>query len=88
MSRMRSTNGLLLGLILGLGCTVFGGYIAGWLAKRSEVLHGAIVAAAGMAVAFAFQEDLPTWYDIAGYAAMLPAGMLGGRLARLRRERN
>ena len=33
MSRMRSTSGLLLGLIIGLGCTVLGGYIAGRIAS-------------------------------------------------------
>jgi len=36
MSRMRSTSGLLLGLIIGLGCTVLGGYIAGRIARQDE----------------------------------------------------
>ena len=40
MSRMRSTSGLLLGLIIGLGCTVLGGYIAGRIARQDERTHG------------------------------------------------
>jgi hypothetical protein len=49
MSRMKSTSGLLLGLILGLSCTVLGGFFAGKIAGRAEVLHGVLVAIAGMA---------------------------------------
>lgn len=85
MRRMKSTSGLLLGLILGLGCTVAGAFMAGWMAKRSEVLQGALVAICGMAVALAFREPgTPTWFDIAGFIAMLPAGIAGGALAKKR----
>ncbi len=88
MNRMKSTSGLLLGLILGLGCTVTGAYIAGWMAKRSEVLHGSLVAVCGMIVALIFQESgTPSWFDIAGFAAMLPAGIAGGHLAKKRNMR-
>lgn len=86
MERLRSTSGLLLGFILGMGFTVLGGYIAGWMAKRSEVLHGACVAMVGMVLALALHDDVPKWYDIAGILAMIPAGMTGGRLARLKRK--
>jgi len=88
MSRMKSTNGLLLGLIIGLGCTVLGGYVAGRMATQAEVLHGSLVAVAGMLIAIIFREGgVPAWFDILGYAAMLPAGVLGGTMARQRRKK-
>jgi len=87
IARMKSQSGLLLNLILGLGCTFLGGYVAGRIARRSEVLHGALVAGAGMVLAQIWRESgLPPWYDIIGFAGMLPAGMLGGHMARQRRK--
>jgi hypothetical protein len=85
MSRMKSTSGLLLGLIIGLGFTVLGGYFAGRLAGRAEVLNGALVAVVGMIISLIFQEGSPVWFDMAGFAGMLPAGIAGGYLAQKRR---
>ena len=86
IARMKSQSGLLLNLILGLGCTFLGGYVAGRMARRSEVLHGALVAGIGMVLALIWRESgLPPWYDIIGFAGMLPAGMGGGLYARQRR---
>jgi len=86
-ARMKSPSGLLLNLIIGLGCTFLGGYVAGRMAGRSEVLHGALVAGAGMVLALLWREGgLPLWYDIIGFAGMLPAGMLGGYIAQQRRK--
>lgn len=83
--QMKTLSGLLLTLIIGLGCTGLGGYVAGRIARQSEVLHGALVAGAGMVLALLYRESgLPLWYDIMGFAGMLPAGMLGGELARQR----
>jgi hypothetical protein len=86
MGRMKSTNGLLLGLIVGLSCTVLGGYFAGKIAGRAEVLHGALVAVAGMVLSLIFREgSIPLWFDIAGFVGMLPAGIAGGYLGQKRR---
>jgi hypothetical protein len=86
MSRMKSTSGLLLGLIVGLSFTLLGGYFAGRIAGRAEVLHGVLVAVAGMILALIFREGgIPLWFDIAGFAGMLPAGMAGGYLAQKHR---
>jgi hypothetical protein len=86
MSRMKSTNGLLLGLILGLCCTGLGGYFAGKMAGRAEVLHGVLVAVFGMVLAMVFREaGTPLWFDIAGLAGMLAAGMGGAYLAQRQR---
>ncbi|MHB8843869.1 MAG: hypothetical protein ACYC7L_03895 [Nitrospirota bacterium] len=87
MARMKSTNGMLLGLILGPGCTVLGAYVAGRIAQRAERLQGALVAIAGMIVSLIFHDSgTPILFDIAGFALMLPAGIFGGRLAQQRRE--
>lgn len=87
VSRMKNTSGLLLSLIIGLGCTGFGGYVAGRIAQQSEVLHGALIAGIGMMLALIWRESgLPNWYDIPGFAGMLPAGMAGGHLAAQRRQ--
>ena len=86
MRRMKSTSGLMLGLIIGLSFTALGGFFAGKIAGRAEVLHGAMVAVAGMIVALIFRESgAPLWFDIAGFAGMLPAGIAGGHLAQKRR---
>lgn len=86
MNRMKSMSGQLLELIAGLGWTVLGGYVAGRIARRAEVLQGALVAALGMIVALIFWEGgTPVWVNIAGFAGMLPAGMGGGYLAYRRR---
>ena len=88
MSRMKSTSGLFLGLIIGLGFTALGGYIAGRTAGSAERRHGALVAVIGMVLALIFRESgVPAWFDIAGFAAMLPAGIFGGHLALKRRQR-
>ena len=80
--RMKSTNGLLLSLIIGLGCTVLGSYVAGRIARRSEMYLGMCVAAVGMVFGAFFRESgLPLWYDLAGFSAMLPCGIAGGRFA-------
>ncbi len=86
MIRIKSTSGLLLGLIIGLGCTVLGGYIAGRMAGREEILHGVAVAVIGMIMASIFREGgTPLWFEIIGFIGMLPAGIGGGYLAQRRR---
>ena len=88
MARMKSTNGLLLGLILGLGFTMLGGFFAGRLAGKRETLHGALVALVGIVITIVFWEKGgPIWFDIAGFAGMLPAGIFGGFLAMRRPPR-
>jgi len=83
MARLKTVSGLLLNLIIGLGCTGLGGFVAGRMAKKAEILYGALVALAGIAIAIAFwEEGLPMWYHIAGIAGMLPMGMFGGHLAK------
>ena len=82
-ARMRGFSGLMLMLILGLGFTLIGGYVAGRTAGRSEILHGAIVAGIGLVLGLFFREPgLPLWYEIVSFAAVIPIGMTGGYIAR------
>lgn len=87
MARMKTLSGLLLSLIIGLGSTGLGGYAAARMAKQNEVLHGMLVAAAGIAIALIFREKgLPFWFEIAGFVLMPPAGVAGGYLGKLRQS--
>ena len=80
--RLKSVSGLLLSLIFGLGCTCIGGYVAARVAKRSEVLHGAMVGGISLILGLLLRESgQPLWYEIIGFAAIIPAGMAGGRFA-------
>jgi hypothetical protein len=81
--RMRGFSGLMLMLILGLGFTMIGGYVAGRMANRFEILHGAIVAAIGLVPGLFFRDPgLPLWYDTLSFALVIPLGMAGGYIAR------
>jgi hypothetical protein len=81
--RLHGMSGLSLMMILGLCFTVIGGYVAGRTAGRVEILHGAIVAGIGLVLGLFFREPgLPLWYEAAGFAAMIPAGVAGGYIAR------
>ncbi len=82
-ARMRGFSGLMLMLIFGLGFTLTGGYVAGRIARQSEILHGAAVAGIGLVLGLLFRETgLPLWYEIISFAAMVPIGMAGGYIAR------
>jgi len=81
--RIRGFSGLSLMLILGLGFTLIGGYVAGRMAGRMEILHGAIVAGIGLVLGLFFREpSLPLWYEVISFAAMVPIGVAGGYIAR------
>jgi hypothetical protein len=82
-ARIHSVNGLMLMLILGLGFTLVGGYVAGRTAGRLEILHGAIVAGIGVVLGLFLRDPgMPLWYEIISFVAMIPIGMMGGYLAR------
>jgi len=82
-ARMRGLNGLMLMLILGLGFTLIGGYVAGRTAGRLEILHGAVVAGIGLVLGLFFREPgLPLWYEMVSFAAVIPLGLAGGYIAR------
>ena len=74
-------------MLLGSFCTGLGGFIAGRLAARMPAQHGAFVGLAGIAIGLlhyggeAPATPTPLWYDLLGFALLVPAGALGGWLA-------
>ena len=87
-SLLASPEFLLASLVVGLLCTVFGAYVGARRAACFCVRHGAWIAV-GSAIsalvlyALAGQQGPrpPLWFDMAGFALMIPAGALGGLLA-------
>ena len=81
---------LLASLVVGLLCTVLGGYVGARRADRAHVRHGAWIAVgsalfglAQFAVAAPGAPTPPLWFDLVGFSLMLPAGAAGGLLARV-----
>ena len=79
---------LVASLCVGLGCTAAGAFVGARRAGCHFVRHGAWIgvcaALIGLAcypAAEASRPLPPLWFDLAGYALLLPAGALGGALA-------
>jgi hypothetical protein len=72
---------LVLSLIIGFGFTILGGFVAGRVSRKSEMMHGGIVGFIGLFFGLLFWASLPLWYNVLSLLAVVPLGMLGGRLA-------
>jgi hypothetical protein len=84
----RSPEFLLASLLVGLGCTAAGAYVGARRAGCHFVRHGtwigvcaALVGLALYPAPVASQPLPPLWFDLAGFALLLPVGALGGLLA-------
>ena len=84
----RSTPYLLASLGAGLACTAAGAYVGARRAGRHFVRHGvwigvcaALIGVACYPMPAAARPLPPLWFDLAGFALMLPVGGLGGLLA-------
>ncbi len=69
-------------MIIGLAFTVLGGFIAGRMAGKREILHGALVGCVGIIVGLIVPRSALAWYDLLSLVVMVPGGMLGGRIAK------
>jgi hypothetical protein len=85
---LASPEFLLASLIVGLLCTVLGAYVGARRAGCAFVRHGAWIAVGSAIVAVAFLalegtagSRSPLWFDLVGFALMIPAGAAGGLLA-------
>lgn len=84
-------NLIILGII-GILCTILGGYVAGRLAEDIEVKHGTLVGLASLVLVtlqqslFGESTPFPQWYEVVGYLVTVPAAALGGYLAQRQRE--
>ena len=81
---MMTTSSLVyfVSLILGLACTVLGGFVCARIAKREEVKHSAIVGAVGVVLALlSTGGPEPIWYLIIGVILTVPLAVVGGYIA-------
>lgn len=87
---LASPEGLLLSALLGLSATVAGAYYGARRAGQQYLRHGGWVAVVSLLVSLPFlllpeaQSSIPNpaWYDLSTIAAVVPAGLLGGAIAR------
>ena len=75
---------LLVQFVFGLAFTVFGGFVAGLVAQRDFVLHGAVVGALTIVlsvISIATGSTSPPWFEAASALSVVPGGAFGGWLA-------
>ena len=84
----RSTPFLLASLAVGLGCTALGAFVGARRAGCHFVRHGTWIGVCAALIGLACYPSPdashplpPLWFDLAGFALLLPAGALGGVLA-------
>jgi hypothetical protein len=79
-------------LVYGTGPTLFGGYVAARLARRTPYFNAMAIGALGIVLSLVLstvvdsEVAVPFWWLAAGYLLSLPAAVLGGHLAL--RQRN
>jgi hypothetical protein len=76
-------------LLLGLGFTALGGFVAGRIAGRSETIHGGLVGFACFALSillWPFSAPVASWYMVVCLVGSVPVGLLGGHLAQRARD--
>jgi len=78
-------------MLVGSFCTGLGGFMAGRMAARQRVQHGAFVGLAGIVVGLLSYGDTavvgqpPLWFDLMKFGVLVPAGALGGWVSGLSR---
>lgn len=77
-----ATGVLVFGLVVGLLCTMLGGFVAGSIAKKAHYLNSGLVGGLSMLLGAAFVGQSPLWYDVVTFVTIIPAAMLGGHLAK------
>jgi len=89
---LASREGMVLSALVGLSATVIGAYYGARRARTLHIRHGGWVAITSLLLGLPFmflpgaQSNVPTpvWYDALTMVAMLPAGVLGGAIAKRR----
>jgi putative membrane protein (TIGR04086 family) len=86
---MMTTEGLLIGFIIGTLGTAIGGFVAARKAGDFEIKHGAFVGLGSLIVSFIEQLlsegalPVPEWFRVLSVLAIIPAGALGGYVAEM-----
>lgn len=74
----------IIGLILGMCGTAFGGFIGAWMGRVRPLMHafavGVLSMMFGVVAVLLLPDAQPTWVSITGFAFTLPAALLGGLL--------
>ena len=83
-----SSDGLVVGLLLGSLGTMIGGFYAAYKAGTLEMKHGALVGIGSIILGLVLQavfptEEFPEWFMALSFAAAVPAGALGGFFAEM-----
>lgn len=83
-----SPDFLIASLLVGLAATVCGAYVGARRAGAHHLRHGGWIAVASLLLGlvpvllFDLEPRPPLWYEALGIVLMLPAGLLGGHIAR------
>lgn len=86
---LESDSNLYIYLLLGLCCTVFGGFMCARIAGSLPIRHGGWVGAASLITGVILEmmlgadQTYPDWYIYISMAGIIPAGVLGGYLYNL-----
>ncbi|MBE9014338.1 hypothetical protein IQ250_29535 [Pseudanabaenaceae cyanobacterium LEGE 13415] len=74
---------LLASLIVGLGFTFLGSFVAARIAKRAALIHSGIVGVSAFILGALFlSKEYPLWYIVASLLLTVPSALLGGIAAR------
>ncbi len=68
-------------LVTGFLGTILGGFVAGIIAKRYELLNAGLMGLISLLTAIPFMGKNPLIYNVAGYGLTIPFAILGGYLA-------
>jgi len=89
-TRLQGNTAFVIGeLILGLGFSGLGGYVAARVAKFSELMHAGSTALICLAfglltLPLASQSAMPNWFRIVGEVLVIPMALAGGLIAKRR----
>ncbi len=90
------TEFLVVTFLLGALATVIGAYVGAKRAATLQLKYGLVIAlAVGMSTLLLYlipsdepSTEMPLWYDVIGWLILLPAGVLGGYIAKLQQNRD
>jgi len=76
----RETAPLIFSLFTGTLSTVLGGYVAARLGKEAPYKNSLVIGVAGFGSGFLFLHEYPVWFNLFGFATVIPAALFGGYL--------
>ena len=86
---LSTTRGFLIAsLVFGTLTTVVGGYIAARMAQFVPYLNAFVFGLVGIIFGALMAKGSPLWFNLLGFAFILPAALLGGHIAKRRLIRN